>query len=36
VASNGSEAGQQKNRRVEVAIYASPEARRAALAQAGN
>lgn len=33
---NGTEEGRQQNRRVEVAIYASPEARRAALAQASN
>ncbi|NOT35421.1 MAG: OmpA family protein [Candidatus Eisenbacteria bacterium] len=36
VESNASEDGRQRNRRVEVAIYASPEARRAAIAQAGN
>lgn len=36
IESNGSDSGRQQNRRVEVAIYASPEARRAALAQAGN
>ena len=36
IQTNGTEAGRQQNRRVEVAIYASPEARRAAIAQAAN
>lgn len=36
VASNDSDSGRQANRRVEVAIYASPEARAAARTQAGN
>lgn len=35
VATNASEDGRQRNRRVEVAIYASPEARREAVARAG-
>lgn len=34
VASNATETGRQQNRRVEVAIYASPEAREAAIRQA--
>ena len=34
VASNASEDGRQRNRRVEVAIYASPQARRDAVARA--
>ena len=36
VASNDTDAGRQANRRVEVAIYASAEARAAAVAQAGK
>jgi outer membrane protein OmpA-like peptidoglycan-associated protein len=36
VDTNGSDAGRQHNRRVEVAIYASPEARRQAVAMANQ